>query len=520
MNPPGYKYCGPFNRMNKGEASNRLDAACRTHDKEYGKMGWIKPYFVYSKADEDLQDVATEVGGRMGHLVNWYFDKKKKYMPRADGKVRGFGKYYSEQEAMQDYKANYGMEDPGPKRQERFQNRWSRAARRAANHFYNRWDYAGQGHMRSALNPRLRRIFRKAVKARRVRKTFGRTTGFKRRKLVSRRVPSYRRKIRSFKRRGKRQPSFLFKVLRVTQKPLKFRFDFHQHIDGTANRWNWYPLGHIASQDGLGGTNLDFSSPDSVDTMQYALAKFTANVNTYMSGKYAAPTAANQMGYYFRHMKNNFTITNPYNIDIECRIFWVKCKMDQTTAQGTWTPLSLMEANQGNVVQFPGGKIFDYAQGASTNKGTSRSDWAPEKIAKSNQYFKWSKARKFTLGPNGTMHTKCVGRKYTHYNYNRYNDANVTRARKGDHFCVIAYRGLDNLMTTNAAFQGTDLTGQVGGSLNIITRISGEVWKQVDNIDVPNDPRYFLQTEGDDVFLGADDFVVPTDITVQAVDEQ
>lgn len=67
---PGYKYLGPFNRLDKGEPTNKSDKAARKHDIEYGK--YIRkgdnPYTSYNRADEDfLRNVQlNDYGGLLG----------------------------------------------------------------------------------------------------------------------------------------------------------------------------------------------------------------------------------------------------------------------------------------------------------------------------------------------------------------------------------------------------------------------------------------------------------------------
>lgn len=78
--PPGYKYLGPFNDLDRGEPSNENDRAAQIHDKDYDKLG-NAAYFLYNKADEDFlerlkpDDVPTVVADKI-------FRTKQRLAPR------------------------------------------------------------------------------------------------------------------------------------------------------------------------------------------------------------------------------------------------------------------------------------------------------------------------------------------------------------------------------------------------------------------------------------------------------
>ena len=84
--PPGYRYLGPFNDLNRGEPTNANDAAAQQHDIEYGEQG-ILSYVTYNQADEDFlnrlepNDLATEIASNIFHA-------KKRLAPRKPGNYK------------------------------------------------------------------------------------------------------------------------------------------------------------------------------------------------------------------------------------------------------------------------------------------------------------------------------------------------------------------------------------------------------------------------------------------------
>lgn len=82
--PPGYRYLGPFNDLNRGEPTNANDAAAQQHDIDYGEQG-ILSYVTYNQADEDFltrlepNDVPTDIANRI-------FRTKQRFAPRMPGR--------------------------------------------------------------------------------------------------------------------------------------------------------------------------------------------------------------------------------------------------------------------------------------------------------------------------------------------------------------------------------------------------------------------------------------------------
>lgn len=92
----GTKYCGPFNRMDKGDPVNGVDAACYEHDIEYGKdPSWWKytPFrnsIIVKNADQKLIDKIDEMDekgieiGAAGRIGRMYFKAKKRVVNWGD----------------------------------------------------------------------------------------------------------------------------------------------------------------------------------------------------------------------------------------------------------------------------------------------------------------------------------------------------------------------------------------------------------------------------------------------------
>lgn len=72
--PPGYKYLGPGNSLDKGDPTNASDAAAKLHDQaydEYIKQGH-NPYWNFNKADDAFikaTNNASDWGGKLGNLI-------------------------------------------------------------------------------------------------------------------------------------------------------------------------------------------------------------------------------------------------------------------------------------------------------------------------------------------------------------------------------------------------------------------------------------------------------------------
>lgn len=75
---PGYRYCGPFNPLQNGLPTNRLDRACRKHDYAYNKIGWKSylPTHHSYKVDKELVSVANKESGIVPRIVTNYFGGK------------------------------------------------------------------------------------------------------------------------------------------------------------------------------------------------------------------------------------------------------------------------------------------------------------------------------------------------------------------------------------------------------------------------------------------------------------
>lgn len=92
----GTKYCGPFNRMDKGDPVNGVDAACYEHDVEYGKdPSWWKytPFYnsqIVRDADQKLIDKIDEMEekgieiGPAGRIGRMFFKAKKRVVDWGD----------------------------------------------------------------------------------------------------------------------------------------------------------------------------------------------------------------------------------------------------------------------------------------------------------------------------------------------------------------------------------------------------------------------------------------------------
>lgn len=78
---PGYNYCGPFNSLDAGPPTSKLDEACQQHDQGYDSLG-AKAYFLHNEADEKLLSAARKESGISAGLVSSYFGAKKKLMPK------------------------------------------------------------------------------------------------------------------------------------------------------------------------------------------------------------------------------------------------------------------------------------------------------------------------------------------------------------------------------------------------------------------------------------------------------
>lgn len=78
--PPGYKYLGPFNDLERGEPTNENDKAAKKHDEEYTKLG-KRAYYEYNEADETFlkelkpNDIPT-------HVARALFKVKKAIAPK------------------------------------------------------------------------------------------------------------------------------------------------------------------------------------------------------------------------------------------------------------------------------------------------------------------------------------------------------------------------------------------------------------------------------------------------------
>lgn len=80
MNPPGYKYLGPFNRMNKGLPTNNLDWNAYNHDNGYAKIG-SKSYWYFNQFDDDFIKRVKPEDGFWGHFAKGVFTLKKYIAP-------------------------------------------------------------------------------------------------------------------------------------------------------------------------------------------------------------------------------------------------------------------------------------------------------------------------------------------------------------------------------------------------------------------------------------------------------
>lgn len=75
---PGYKYLGPFNKLNKGQPTNANDLVAYIHDLGYGKIiqEGGNPYLMWSEADATAYNNFTtnDYGGALGKA---FFGLKK-----------------------------------------------------------------------------------------------------------------------------------------------------------------------------------------------------------------------------------------------------------------------------------------------------------------------------------------------------------------------------------------------------------------------------------------------------------
>lgn len=75
---PGYKYCGPFNKLHGELPTNPSDKACAEHDEEYDRID--NPYTTYSEADRRFIERTTDARLRDdygGYLGNKAFRLKR-----------------------------------------------------------------------------------------------------------------------------------------------------------------------------------------------------------------------------------------------------------------------------------------------------------------------------------------------------------------------------------------------------------------------------------------------------------
>ncbi len=80
MNPPGYKYLGPFNKLDKGKPTNELDAIAQRHDHAYNQLG-IQAYFGFNQADQDFINEAQQQPGLTANFAAGLFGLKKAIAP-------------------------------------------------------------------------------------------------------------------------------------------------------------------------------------------------------------------------------------------------------------------------------------------------------------------------------------------------------------------------------------------------------------------------------------------------------
>lgn len=83
---PGYKYVGPFNRLDKGIPSNATDAAAYEHDIAYSYYEFLglNPYLYYNNADSIL---LFNIRGHYDYgakLARGYFKLKALLMPKME----------------------------------------------------------------------------------------------------------------------------------------------------------------------------------------------------------------------------------------------------------------------------------------------------------------------------------------------------------------------------------------------------------------------------------------------------
>jgi len=84
---PGYRYLGPFNRLDKGPPQNVSDAAAREHDVAYERYieEGLNPYFNYNEADEEFLEKVSREGDYGGRIATGLFNLKKRFFPRFNG---------------------------------------------------------------------------------------------------------------------------------------------------------------------------------------------------------------------------------------------------------------------------------------------------------------------------------------------------------------------------------------------------------------------------------------------------
>jgi len=488
MNIEGYKYCGPFNKMNKGRAKNLFDEECRLHDEMYTRYGRLKqPYFYWSSADERLLN-HLENNPRDDRTSRWayrYFNAKKKYAPVMYEEHKG----YEPNKCSKQTFADFAHSRKGLKSNLHHKRSQSTALIPYSNKMdideprrFIKKMYGKRTGAKRAVRRYKRAVRRGAPKARRARRS-ARVYVRAKRQLSMRR-----------KRRGKRPE--LIKFLSFTQKPVVWKNSRFFHIDSvTPNVTTTRMLGDLYTPAGGSGYMMGIAASRNFRTVVLNDLN-NALVASDLQGNYLFPTQGAPRGYIFYKNKVSALISNATNVPLNIWITKYKAIGDIDRAGAApynvtaSNPLAEFVATQTDPLVFP---YFSsgVAQPATYSeiKGElkTRGAWNPTAFKVTSPLWKVSTKKHMILQPEQSIRVM-ISKKRLHQMdyYNDINSANQTIwAKKGDKCTSLSFCGVDVVGSKRAVLSALPYLGITPGGLNIEYFYSTEVWMPL-RIDAGN----------------------------------
>lgn len=346
-----------------------------------------------------------------------------------------------------------------------------------------------------------------------------------------------RRKARngSYRKRRRMQAiRNILRVLRVTQKPVRYDYVSNYHVEGKANYRTWKVLADDVSYEEKSPTIASRGTLGSLTYINDILTKVDAAITgTDIFAPISSTLRDNT--YYVQKPRIDFWITNSYNYPIVLDLMWCSVKDDNSTY-----PFYELAQNNDIPEVYPNEnevKTFDF-------KGTEGTDflkaWSPWDVpvkrlfgAGNTKYWKIRKRRRVYLNAGQTLKTCLKGRSLAMYNfwlYYHYTAGEISSPtyidyKKGIVSClVVAFAGAQNLLSTTASGDpGIELTGIPGGAINVRSRHTGTIWKSMWSVETPWITKYLSRDPVDQSGFTENDqtkLVIQTDLTVQPPDEK